>query len=48
VTALMNLAGVGQQEMYPPRSMIDLHRLGVECRREGSELVIQWDSDFRV
>lgn len=46
--ALMDLAGVERQEVFEPRSMLELKRLGVDCRRRGTELVVWWDGDCRV
>jgi hypothetical protein len=46
--ALMDMAGVEQQEVFAPRSMADMKRLGVACRRKGMELLIRWDSEFKV
>ena len=43
--ALLDLAGVERIQLFAPRSMLDLRCLGVECRRRGTELVIQWDGD---
>jgi hypothetical protein len=41
------MAGVDQDEMFAPRSMLDLKLLGVVCRRRGMELLIRWDSKFK-
>ncbi|KAK1648038.1 hypothetical protein QYE76_065843 [Lolium multiflorum] len=46
--ALMDMAGVEQQDVFSPRSMADMKRLGVACRRKGMELLIRWDSKFKV
>jgi hypothetical protein len=44
--ALLDMAGVEQDEMFAPRSMVDMKRLGVACRRRGMELLILWESEF--
>jgi hypothetical protein len=46
--ALMDMAGLEQEEVFAPRSMVDMKRLGVACRRRGMELLIRWDSEFKV
>jgi hypothetical protein len=46
--ALLDLAGVEKQQLFAPRSPLDMQRLGVECRRRGTELVTRWDSDLKV
>jgi hypothetical protein len=46
--ALLDLAGVEKQQLFAPRSPLDIQRLGVECRRRGTELVTRWDSDLKV
>jgi hypothetical protein len=48
IAALLDLAGVEQREMSPPRCGQDMLRMGTECMRRGTELVLERDSDFRV
>jgi hypothetical protein len=47
--ALMELAGMeaGQSEVAPPRCKLDLLRMGADCRRRGTEMVIVRDADFK-
>ena len=46
--ALLDLAGVPLQELKQPCCMADLVQMGMELKRQGSELVIRRDGDFRV
>ena len=44
--ALLDFAGAECiDEIFEPKSVLDLRRLGVECMHRGTELVFKWDGD---
>ena len=40
--ALLDMAGAEQMQLFQPRLMEDIRRMGTDCRRRGTELVLRW------